>query len=161
MRRFVATFVAMLVLTSFAVSLAAQPGSSTVRIDVPPAVLVQILDVSAAEASSGSARVSFNQAFLPSGQALRISVKADAGLVLPGGSIIPPSSVRWTTSHANNGVGVNGALSTGTFAPVFESHVGSRTGRVDLVFHVTLPPGITRAGTAQMILRWKLEAVTP
>lgn len=161
MRRVIAASVVLLLLTPCAGRLTAQPGSGTVRIDLPPAVLVQIVDVSAAEVSSSTARVSFNQAFLSSGQALRISVRADSGLVLPHGGIIPASAVRWTTSQVNNGLGINGALHTGIFAPVYESHAGSRAGRVDLTFHLTLPPGITRAGTAQMTLRWKLEAITP
>src|SRR5690606_7916465 len=64
---------------------AAQPGSGTVRVTVPGVVLIPVDDVSAATASSGPARVAFNQAFLSAGQALRISVKADTTLTLPGG----------------------------------------------------------------------------
>ena len=138
-----------------------QPGTGTVRITVPPAVLIQIDDVSAASASAGPARISFNQAFLAAGQALRISVMADSTLTLPGGVPVPASSISWTTSQVNNGIGINGALSSGTYTPVYESSVGARSGRVDLTWQLALPPGITRAGTAQVVLRWKLEAFTP
>jgi hypothetical protein len=140
---------------------AAQPGSGSVRITVPGVVLIPIDDVSAASASSSPARISFNQAFLPAGQALRISVKADSTLTLPGGVLVPASSITWAASGANNGVGINGALSTGAYTPVFESGVGARNGRVDLTWQLALPPGLVRAGTAQLVLRWKLEAFTP
>jgi hypothetical protein len=139
----------------------AQPGSGTVRITVPGVVLIPVDDVSAATASSGPARISFNQAFLSAGQALRISVKADTSLTLPGGVSVPASSITWTTSGANNGVGINGALSTGAYTPVFESGVDARSGRVDLTWQLALPPGLARAGTAQIVLRWKLEAFVP
>ena len=138
-----------------------QPGTGTVRIAVPPAVLIQIDDVSAASASSGPARVSFNQAFLAAGQALRVSVMADTTLTLPGGVLVPSSSISWTTSQASNGIGINGALSSGVYTPVYESGVGARSGRVDLTWQLALPPGIAQAGTAQVVLRWKLEAFTP
>ena len=58
---------------------AAQPGGGTVRVTVPGVVLIPVDDVSAASASSSPARISFNQAFLAAGQALRISVSRDAG----------------------------------------------------------------------------------
>ena len=138
----------------------AQPGSNTVRIDVPSVVLIQIVDLSVTSYSAPS-RVSFNQAFLLPGQALRISVKADNDLILPGGGTVPAPLIAWTTSQVSNGVGMNGSLSTGLYSPVYESHAGARSGRVDLTWGVSLPPGIARAGTAQMTIRWKLEAVTP
>ena len=63
--------------------------------------------------------------------------------------------------EASNGIGINGALSSGVYTPVYESGVGARSGRVDLTWQLALPPGIAQAGTAQVVLRWKLEAFTP
>lgn len=152
---------ALCMLAWLGASPAAQPGTSTVRITVPPMVLVQIDDVTGATASSSAMRVSFNQARLQPGQALRISVKADAALTLPGGVPVPAGSITWTTSQVSNGVGINGTLSTGAYTPVYESVPDVRTGRVDLTWAIALPPGLVRAGTAQMVLRWKVEEFNP
>jgi len=56
---------------------------------------------------------------------------------------------------------MNGALSTAAYTQVYESRVNASTGRVDLAWSLILPPGITIAGTGQVTLRWKLEAVIP
>jgi len=132
---------------------------ATVRIDVPTVVLFQVTQVTQATVVSGF-RVSFNQAKLGAGQALRVSVKADGPLIV-GGVSVPLANVTWTTSAATNGTGMNGALSTAAYTQVFESRVNASTGRVDLAWSLILPPGITIAGTGQVTLRWKLEAVIP
>ena len=152
---------ALCMLAWLGASPAAQPGASSVRITVPPMVLIQIDDVTAATVSSGAMRVSFNQARLQPGQALRISVKADSTLTLPGNVPVAAASMTWATSQVSNGVGINGALSTGVYTPVYESVPDVRTGRVDLTWSIALPPGLVRAGTAQMVLRWKVEAFNP
>lgn len=142
----------------------APQGFSTVRVEVPPVLSFEVTNATPGTivlAVPVPFRVTFSQASLPGGQALRISVKADGTLILPGGTSVPISNLAWTTSQAVNGVGVNGALSENTFNPVYESRAGARAGRVDLSWSLSVPAGITRAGTGQVMLRWKFEHVTP
>jgi hypothetical protein len=135
---------------------------ATVRVDVPAALLFQISDATPGQvATASSFRVTFSQASLPAGQALRISVKAEGPLVLPGGVAVPIANISWTASQAINGVGVNGVLSAATYTAVYESRADARTGRVDLAWSLLVPSGITRAGTAVVTLRWKFESVIP
>jgi hypothetical protein len=140
----------------------AQAGLSTVRVNVPAVLLFQVADATPGQVvSAGAFSISFNQAALPPGQALRISVKADGVLMLPGDLQAPPSSISWTASPVGNGIGVNGTLSQSIYTPVYESRVDAKSGRVDVSWSLTVPAGITRAGVGNVTLRWKFEAVIP
>lgn len=157
---------ALVVAVSCAVEISArepaQPGLQTVRVDVPAVLLFQVSDATPGRSTVALPfRVTFNQAVLPPGQALRISVKAEGTLVLPGGVSVPGSSISWTASQAINGVGMNGALSQSAYAPVYESRADARTGRVELSWSLLVPAGIRRAGTGEVTLRWKFESVVP
>jgi hypothetical protein len=159
MSRAIIVFV-LLLTAELAAWVPGQSGPWTVRVEVPPAVLFQVNDVSALTTAT-PVRVSFNQAVLATGQVLRISVKADGDLVAAAGFPIAATDVAWTTSGAVNGVGINGTLSKTTHTPVFEGRDGAKAGRVDLTFTLT-PAGTTpAAGTWQTSLRWKFEAITP
>ncbi len=140
---------------------AGQLGLGTARIVVPPTIMFQVPDVSASSTASGPTTVSFDQAVLGLGEALRISVKAEGDLTLPGGSSIPATSISWTTSNIVSGIGMNGALNKTTYTTVFQSTVGAASGRVDLTWTLAAPGASVRAGTHQAALRWKFEAITP
>lgn len=139
----------------------AQAGVGTVRVTTPPTVVFLVNNVSAITTTTAAATVSFNSASLGIGQALRISVKAEGDVTLPGGNVVPATYIAWTTTNVNNGVGLNGSLSKLTYTTVFEGTVGAKSGRVSL--NCTLAPVGTsvRAGTGNVTLRWKFEAITP
>lgn len=133
----------------------------TVRVVVPPAVLFQVADVGAQAAASSPVTVSFDSAVLAPGKVLRISVRADGDLTIPGGAAIPASNISWTTSNVAGGIGMNGVLSKTIYTPVYESSAGVTSGRLDLNWTLAPPGGNIRAGTRQAALRWRFEAVTP
>ena len=130
-----------------------------VRVTVPPSLVFQIPNVQTAT-TTGPTTVAFDLVVLL-GQALRISVKADSDLTLPGGTTIAASAIAWTTSGAVNGVGMNGTLSKTTFTTVYQSQANATSGRVDLTWTLAAQGTSVNAGTRQAALRWKFEAVSP
>ena len=140
---------------------AVQLGIGSARVTTPPVVLFEVPDVSASSVASSPTTVSFDSAILGLGQAMRISVKADGDITMPGADPIASSSVSWTTSNSMSGAAMNGTLSKVTYAPVFEGQVGATSGRVDLTWRISGPLSTPRAGTRQAALRWKFEAITP
>jgi hypothetical protein len=139
----------------------AQVGFATARVFTPATVLFQVMDVSAASPASSVTTVSFDTAILVPGQVLRISVKADADIVMPGGGVIPSTSLAWTASNATNGIGMNGSLNKLTYTPVFQGNPNATDGRVDLSWTVSAPGTSVNAGTGEATLRWRFEAITP
>jgi len=134
--------------------------AATVRVDVPATVSFQVNNATPGNVTvSGPFRVSFNQAALLPGRALRVSVKADGTLTLPGGLAVPISNIKWTVTGTSNGTGTNGTLSASTYTSVFLSRTNPSSGRVDLSWSFTVPAGVTRSGTAQVNLRWLFESV--
>jgi len=134
----------------------------SVQIAVPAMISFQVVDASASSVGSPDpATISFANASLAVGRALRISVKAEGDMTPPGGPAIPASKISWTTSNASNGVGINGVLSGITFGPVFESQVAAGSGSVDLVWTLTAPGTPLQAGNHSVLLRWKVESITP
>jgi hypothetical protein len=152
---------ALLMLGTPGVAAIEAPQVALVRVFVPLTVLFDVLDVSIETVSSAPGTVEFDTAVLGPGQALRVSVRADGDLTLPGGAAIPASNLSWTTSNVNNGVGMNGVLSKTLYAPVYQSNVGVTSGRVELTWRLAAPGGGVRAGTRQAALRWRFEAITP
>ncbi|MBA2306398.1 MAG: hypothetical protein H0W08_27740 [Acidobacteria bacterium] len=153
--------IALLLGTELSAREPGQFGLGLVRIIVPPVVLFQVPNVGANSTASSPTTVSFDQAVLGLGEALRISVRADGDLTLPGGGAIPATNISWTTSNVLNGIGINGALNKITYTPVFESTVGAAAGRVVLTWTLSAPGGGLTAGTRYAALRWRFEAVTP
>jgi hypothetical protein len=139
----------------------AQLGLGTARVTTPAAVLFLVTDVSATATTTAAATVSFDSAVLGLGQALRISVKAEGDVMLPGGTVVPATYIAWTTSSVINGVGMNGSLSKLTYTPVFEGVVGGASGGINLNWTMAAIGTSVRAGTGQATLRWKFEAITP
>jgi hypothetical protein len=131
------------------------------RVLVPPVVMFQVPNVTVETVSSGPVNVSFDSAILLPGQALRISVRADGDLTLPGGPAIPAANISWTTSNVAGGVGLNGTLSKTIYTPVYEGTVGTTSGHLDLTMKLAPPGGGIRAGTREAALRWRFEAITP
>jgi hypothetical protein len=137
--------------------------SESVDITLPTTVSFGVRDI--ANNTTGSPNpttISFVDAQLASGRALRISVKADAiGFTPPSGAAIPVSYVSWTTSGAAGGSGSNGSLSFVTYNQVYQSNIDPVTGSVDISWSLApTDPGVY-AGEHILTLRWKLESVTP
>jgi len=135
----------------------------TVTISVPWAVSFPVTDVSR---STGGApevtTVSFSNATLSPGRALRISVQPDAAAFTPpGGASIPASNVSWSNLGANGGIGTNGTLSSSSYALVFQSDPARTSGHIDLGWALAAPGGGVRGGNHQLTIRWKVESINP
>jgi hypothetical protein len=135
----------------------------TVTISVPLAVSFPVTDVS--RSTSGApdvTTVSFSNASLNPGRALRISVQPDAAaFTAPSGSSIAASNVSWTSLGANGGIGMNGTLSSSSYALVFQSDPTRTSGRIDLAWTLAPPGSGIRAGNHQLTIRWKVESIAP
>lgn len=132
------------------------------RVTVPAAITFRVNDIGASsDAVTGTTIVTFDQADLAPGRALRISVKAEGELTRSDGSYLTVTAVTWRASGVVNGVGVNGTLSKTIFAPVFQSDSASTSGSVTLTWSVALSDASVRAGTYQAPLRWKIESIVP
>ena len=152
--------VVLFALAKFPAPEPAQLGFATARVFTPATVLFQIMDVGSATPASAVTTVSFDTAILGLGEVLRISVKADGDIVMPGGGVIPSTSVAWSASNVMNGIGMNGSLNKLTYTPVFQGNANATSGRVDLTWTLA-PAAVVTAGTGEATLRWKFEAVTP
>ncbi len=153
------------VLGIIALAAAAVPAGAqeTVAISVPLAVSFPVTDVS--RSTSGAPHVttiSFSNASLSPGRALRISVQPDAAAFTPpSGTSIPASNVSWSNLGANGGIGMNGTLSSSSYALVFQSDPARTSGHIDLGWTLAAPGGGIRAGNHQLTIRWKVESITP
>ena len=132
------------------------------RVTVPTVVTFQVPNVSATtEAISGSTVISFDQAILTPGRGLRLSVKADSDLTRADGGPVPSATIAWRTSGASNGVGINGVLNKSSFTPVYQSNALVDSGRVTLTWSITLGGTSYRAGTHQVLVRWRVDSAIP
>ena len=143
-----------------AVSAAAQ---ETVSITVPFGVSFQVTDVSTSTSGAPNpTTISFSNANLIAGRALRISVQsANAGFTPPSGPSMSASNVSWTNLGAGGGTGWNGTLGSSSYALVFQSNPGTVSGHVDLGWTLAAPGSGIRAGNHQLTIRWKVESITP
>ena len=157
------TRIAVFGLMAWAAVAASAAAQDTVNIVVPPAVSFSITDVT--QSTSGGPNpmtVSFSNAHLSPGRALRVSVQADgAAFTPPSGLGIPTSKVSWTTVGASGGTGLNGTLSSSSYTLVFQSDPARTSGHVDLAWTLAAPGSGIRAGSHQLTIRWKLESITP
>ena len=155
--------IAMLGITAWAATVVSSGAQETVSIAVPSAVSFSVTDVSTSTPGSPNpARISFSNAVLLSGKALRVSVQADAAAFTPpNGSSIPGSNVSWSTVGAAGGTGWNGTLSATSYTLVFQSNPNPTSGHADLAWTLAAPGSGVRAGTHQLTIRWKLESITP
>jgi hypothetical protein len=155
--------IAMLGITAWAATVVSAGAQETVSIAVPSAVSFSVTDVSRNTTGSPSpATISFSNASLNSGKALRVSVQADASAFTPpSGSSIPVSKVSWSTLGAAGGIGWNGTLSSTSYTLVFQSNPSPTSGHVDLEWTLAAPGSGVRAGIHQLTIRWKLESIAP
>jgi len=154
---------ALLGITGLAVAAVPAGAQETVSISVPMAISFPVTDVS--RSTSGApdvTTVSFSNANLSSGRVLRVSVQSDAAAFTPpNGSSIPVSNVSWNNVGANGGIGMNGTLSSSSYALVFQSDPAMTSGHVDLGWTLAAPGSAIRAGNHQLTIRWKVESITP
>jgi hypothetical protein len=147
-------------LTASAVSAAAQ---ETVGITVPSTISFPVTDVTrSTPGTPNPATISFSNANLIPGKALRVSVQAGgAGFTPPSGSSIPASNVSWTNLGAGGGTGWNGTLGSSFYTLVFQSDPAGASGHVDLEWTLAAPGSGIRAGSHQLTIRWKVESISP
>ena len=153
--------VSMIVWTPFVMGAAAD---EVVEVVLPSAVDFEVMDVSVATTGSPNpVRVGFQRPELIGGNALRVSVRADAGsFTAPGGQAIQASGVSWTTAGSSNGTGWNGTLTDGSYTLLFEGDPNAESGHADFEWTLAAPgAGGLRAGSHQLTIRWKVESVKP
>jgi hypothetical protein len=155
--------IALLGLVGLAAAVVPAGAQETVTISVPLAVSFPVTDVS--RSTSGTPHVttiSFSNANLGPGKALRVSVQPDAAAFTPpSGSSIPVSTVSWIGLGANGGIGWSGTLSGSFYGLVFQSNPATPSGHIDLEWTMAAPVSGIRAGNHQLTIRWKLESITP
>ena len=86
---------------------------------------------------------------------------AGAPFTPPSGPSIPASNVSWSNLGANGGLGMNGTLSSSSYALVFQSDPASTSGHIDLGWTLSAPGSGIRAGNHQLTIRWRVESITP
>lgn len=154
---------AVLAVAAWAMAAGLAGAQEAVTISVPPAVSFMVTDV--VQATSGfpsPATVSFSNATLDDGKALRISVQADASsFTPPAGAAIPAANVSWSVLGAAGGVGSGGTLSATSFGLVYQSNPNTVSGHVDLAWTLAAPGSGIRAGRHHLTIRWKVESITP
>jgi hypothetical protein len=155
--------IAMFSTLAWAATCASAAAQETVNIVVPSAVSFPVTDVTQSTSGGPSpTTISFANANLKPGKALRVSVQADgAAFTPPSGSSIPTSKASWTTVGAAGGTGWSGTLGSSSYALVFQSDPARTSGHVDLAWTLAPPGSGIRAGTHQLTIRWKLESITP
>jgi hypothetical protein len=154
---------AMLVAIAFASGRGLVEAQETVTIQVPAFVDFAVTDISASTPGGPSAwRISFSNASLTTGKAVRFSVQADAAsFTPPNGPAIPASKVSWSPAGASGGIAWSGALSSNAYTLVFQSDPLPSSGHVDLAWTLGAPGSGIRAGQHQLTVRWKVESITP
>jgi hypothetical protein len=155
--------IALLGIMAWAAAAASATAQETVNIEVPFAVSFPVTDVTSSTSGTPTpVTISFSNATLIAGRALRVSVQADAAAFTPPrGPGIPASHVSWTTVGASGGAGSNGTLSSSSFALVFQSDPAASSGHVDLAWTLMAPGSGIRAGLHQLTIRWKVESISP
>ncbi|HYU35268.1 MAG TPA: hypothetical protein VEW48_24205 [Thermoanaerobaculia bacterium] len=136
---------------------------SSLGITAPPVVQEQVsielpqqiaFDSAAIGGSSDPTRpvvVSFHQAQLLPGRALRLSVLAEGAP--------PDCRLLFTTRNARGGIGRAGRAGVDDFSPVFESFPSALSGGFEISWVLEMPGEIRRAGRQAMRLRWRIESV--
>lgn len=144
-------------------SVASAGAQDTVLISVPMAVTFTVSNVSGSTPGAPSpTTVSFLNAILTPGKAIRVSVQSDAAaFTAPSGASIPASNVSWNNLGTAGGIGSNGTLSSSSYALVFQGDPARISGRVDLGWTLAAPGSGIRAGVHQLTIRWKIESITP
>lgn len=155
--------IAILGIAALAATVVSVGAQETVNIAIPSAVSFAVTDVSRSTTGSPSpTTISFSNASLTPGKALRVSVQADASAFTPpNGSSIPVSKVSWSIVGAAGGTGWNGTLSATSYTLVFQSDPSPTTGHADLAWTLAAPGSGVRAGIHQLTIRWKVESITP
>ena len=157
------TRIALFAIMAWAAIGASAAAQETVNFTPPLAISFPVTNVSVTTSGAPHpATITFSQANLSAGQALRVSVQADAAAFTPpSGSSIPASNLSWTTVGAGGGIGSNGTLSSSSYTLVFQSDPGQTSGHADLAWTLAAPGAGIRAGSHQLTIRWKLESITP
>jgi hypothetical protein len=137
-------------------------GDESVDVTVSPTVTFAVFNVSA---SSGGvpnpATISFSNAQLLPGRALRISVRADsATLTPPGGAAIPVSNISWTCNGVN-GTGFAGTVTSAGYTEVYQSDAGATSGSCSMAWSIAAPGASILAGYHFADLTWMFESVAP
>jgi hypothetical protein len=154
--------IAALCVLAWEITSAPLAAQETVTIAVPSFVSFSVTDVTSSTTGAPSpSTIGFSSANLTIGKSLRVSVLAAAAFTPPGGASIPVSKVSWSLLGANGGTGMSGTLSSSSYGLVFQSNPGTASGHVDLAWSLAAPGSGIRAGNHQLVIRWKVESITP
>jgi hypothetical protein len=144
---------ALLLATAPALSARFQAPDEQIEMQLSPGVVFTVNDVTARAVDARDPfPLTFHNAVLGPGRALRISLRAE--------SIEPPGArVSFQSKNARAGTCRDGQLSTDGSVVVYESGANPVDGGCDLLWTLEssgLPP---RAGTYKITLRWTIESV--
>jgi hypothetical protein len=155
--------IAVLCVLAWETTSAPLAAQDTVTIAVPSFVSFSVTDVTSSTTGAPSpSTIGFSSANLTIGKALRVSVlAAAAAFTPPGGAGIPGSKVSWTLLGASGGTAMSGTLSSSSYGLVFQSNPGTASGHVDLAWSLAAPGSGVRAGNHHLVIRWKVESITP
>lgn len=134
----------------------------TVTIELPAAVSFAVGTASSITGLPDPTTVTFSDATLTPGRALRFSVTPTSSTFIGhGGSSYPSTAVSWTISNESGGSGSNGTLTDGSYTQVFQSDSLTPSGGFDIRWTLTPADGADYAGVHTITLRWKVESVQP
>jgi len=152
----------VLTLTFFIGIVGSASAQETVTVGLPGAVSFAVGTASSITGLPDPTTVTFSDATLTPGRALRVSVMADSSTFTgPDGSSYPSTAVAWTVANASGGSGSGGTLTSGSYTQVFQSNALTASGGFDITWTLTPADGADYAGVHTLTLRWKLESIQP
>lgn len=145
-----------------ALSIGISASAETVDVSTMTTVTFVVSNVSSSTSGSPNpTTISFSNAQLLTGKALRISVRADnSSLTPPSGSAIPVSKITWTASGVG-GTAFDGTVSSASYTQVYRSNANPGSGSVNIAWSLAAPGSNIRAGDHMVTLTWMFESVTP
>jgi len=139
--------------------------ADSANVTLPTMVSFQVSNVNLATTGSPDPTlVSFEDASIPPGYAVRISIQANSTDFTPpveAGTTIPASYISWTTSGSINGTGYSGTLSATSFTVILLGNTNATSASTNVSWTLDpLPEGV-RAGSHTLNATWKIESLVP
>ncbi len=153
------------IMVAMAVFMSAQIlAAETADVTVPAAVNLFVYDIGSST-DSASQSVSATDLTLDAGNALKISLQADAADFTPpvdGATTWSAGNISWNAATWTTGTGASGTLSNTGYNEVARSNVDATScSTSNLVFTLAAKSTVSRAGAHTLSATWKFESFTP
>lgn len=132
------------------------------NVSVPANIAFTVNDVSSS--TDGTGDVSASTIVLNDGNALKISLKANASTftAATGGTVTwDASDVSWTAGTWTNGAGSSGTLDSAAYNEVAHSDANASSTGSTITFTLAAKATVDRAGDHTLAATWKFESYTP